>query len=194
MQGFNLTVLLCCTLLPLAAAAHAPAAPVTTRQQSAFGGDFALKDTLGNAFRLSSQRGKVVLIYFGYTSCPDVCPTDMQQFHDILARLGEKSGRVLPIFISLDPGRDTPQRLAEYAAAFSPAILPLTGSEAELRRVAKAYGTHFIYIGRSARSTTYTVDHSANLYVVDTAGKLVRIVPYGTPTADVVKVIAPLIE
>lgn len=195
MRGFDLTVMLCCAWLPFAADAHAQAStPNSARQQAALGGDFVLKDTRGNTFRLDSQRGKLVLIYFGYTGCPDVCPTDLLQLRDVVSLLGERAARVLPVFISLDPARDTAQQLADYAAAFSPAIVPLTGSEAQLRRIAKAYGAHFRYIGRTPGSANYTVDHPANLYVVDTAGKLARIVPYGTPTAEVLKAIAPLLE
>lgn len=180
-------------LLSLAAQAHAPRTEAASVKPS-IGGDFELQDARGKLFRLTEQRGKVALIYFGYTSCPDVCPADLLQFREILGSLGEKRDKVLTIFISLDPARDTPQRLAEYAAAFSPAILPLTGSESQLRRVVKAYGSHFRYIGRNAGSTAYTVDHPANLYVVDGAGKLARILPYGTPTAEVIKAITPLIE
>ncbi|MCF8174318.1 MAG: SCO family protein [Burkholderiaceae bacterium] len=195
MRALKQKVILCCALLALVAPAHASSATLTKGgQKAALGGEIALMETNGKAFRLSSQRGKVVLIYFGYTSCPDVCPTDMLQFRDVLSLLGERAKRVLPVFISLDPERDTPQHLADYAAAFSPAILPLTGSEAQLRRVAKAYGTQFHYNGRTGGSASYTVDHTANLYVVDAAGKLVRIIPYGTPTVDLVRAIAPLIR
>lgn len=150
MRGYELTRSLFCTLLPVAAGAHAPAAAhAPARQEPAIGGDFELNDSRGKPFRLSSQCGKAVPIFFGYTGYPDVCPTD---------------------------------------------LLPLTGSEAQLRRVAKAYGTHFSYIGRTTGSNTYTVDHPANLYVVDATGKLARILPYGTPTADLIKAIAPMIE
>ena len=195
MRSVELTVMLCCAWLSFAADAQAQAGtPRSARQQVALGGDFVLKDTDGNTFRLDSQRGKLVLIYFGYTGCPDVCPTDMLQLRDLVSLLGERAERVLPVFISLDPARDTAQHLADYAAAFSPAIVPLTGSEAQLHRIAKANGAHFRYIGRTHGSTDYTVDHPANLYVVDPAGKLARIVPYGTPTAEVAKAIAPLLE
>lgn len=192
MRVLGRAVVLACMLLPHAAAAHAPRVG-SAQAKPALGGDFELQDARGGTFRLEAQRGRLVLIYFGYTSCPDVCPSDLLQFREILASLGEKRDRVLTIFISLDPARDTPQRLAEYAATFSPAILPLTGSESQLRRVVKAYGSNFSYIGRGA-STAYTVDHPANLYVVDGAGRLARILPYGTPTAEVIKAITPILE
>ena len=195
MRALKLKVILCCALLALVAPVRASSATLAKGGQgAALGGEIVLMETNGKAFRLSSQRGKVVLIYFGYTSCPDVCPTDMLQFRDVLSLLGERAKRVQPVFISLDPERDTPQHLADYAAAFSPAILPLTGSEAQLHRVAKTYGTQFHYIGRTVGSKSYTVDHTANLYVVDATGKLVRIIPYGTPTVDLVRAITPLIK
>ena len=156
-------MLLVCLALPLAAGAHAPRAEATPAKL-ALGGDFELQDARSGSFRLAAQRGRVVLIYFGYMSCPDVCPTDLQQFKEILAALGGKQDRVRTAFVSLDPGRDTSPLLAEHVGAFSPAIAPLTGSEAQLRRMVKAYGPHFRYVGRSKGATAYTVDHPAHLY------------------------------
>lgn len=185
-------------LLMLAAPAihaHAHAQAQTLPQKGqALGGDFELVDTNGQAFKLSSLRGKVVLIYFGYTGCPDACPTDLMLFRDVLARLGSRKELVQPIFISVDPGRDTPRQLAAYASSFSPAILALTGSEQKLRRVAKAYGSHFDYVGRTPGSTTYSVDHSVNIYVVNGQGKLVSVIPYGTPIDEVVRRIEGLLD
>lgn len=195
MRGYWQTILLCCALLPLATAAHVHAAtPAAARPQPALGGDFELTDTEGKAFRLATQRGKIVLIYFGYTGCPDACPTDMLLFRDVLSRLGNRKGSVLPVFISVDPARDTPEHLAAYANAFSPAIRALTGSERQLRRVAKAYGAHFNYVNRTPGSTTYTVDHSVSMYVVNGAGKLVSAIPFGTPADEVVRRIERMLE
>lgn len=171
-------------------------APALAQQKktTALGGDFELLDTDGRKFQLSSQRGKIVLIYFGYTSCPDACPTDLLLFSDVLSRLGSRKALVQPIFISVDPGRDTPESLAAYANAFSPAIRALTGSERQLRRVAKAYGSHFSYVGRTPGSTTYSVDHSVNIYVVDAKGRLVSVIPFGTPVDDVVRRIEGILD
>jgi len=192
----KLSSTICMGLLMLAAPAiHAHAQAQTLPQKGqTLGGDFELVDTNGQAFKLSSLRGKVVLIYFGYTGCPDACPTDLLLFRDVLARLGSRKDRVQPIFISVDPARDTPQHLAAYASNFSPAILALTGSEQKLRRVAKAYGSYFDYVGRTPGSTTYTVDHSVNIYVVNGQGKLVSVIPYGTPIDEVVRRIEGLLD
>lgn len=164
------------------------------KKNPALGGDFELLDTDGRVFKLSSLRGKIVLIYFGYTGCPDACPTDLLLFRDVLVRLGRRKDLVQPIFISVDPARDTPQHLAAYASAFSPAILALTGSERKLRQVAKAYGSYFDYVGRTPSSTTYTVDHSVNIYVLNGQGKLVGVIPYGTPVEEVVRRIEGVLD
>lgn len=183
-------------LLLAAVAAYAHTQPHKTPPQKsrALGGDFELVGSDGHAFKLASLRGKIVLIYFGYTGCPDACPTDLLLFRDVLARLGSRKDRVQPIFISVDPARDTPQHLAAYASTFSPAILALTGSERQLRRVAKAYGSYFDYVGRTPGSTTYTVDHSVSIYVVNGQGKLVSVIPYGTPVDEVVRRIEGLLD
>lgn len=175
--------------------AHPQSHKATTPQKNrALGGDFELVDTNGQVFKLSSLRGKVVLIYFGYTGCPDACPTDLLLFRDVLARLEGRKDQVQPIFISIDPERDTPKQLAAYANNFSPAILALTGSERKLRQVAKAYGSYFDYVGRKPGSTTYTVDHSVNIYVVNGQGKLVSVIPYGTPVEEVVRRIEGMLD
>lgn len=193
MRGFRVMGLLCFLSMPLVAGAHASEQAVKPVKQ-ALGGDFELADTEGKAFRLVAQRGNIVLIYFGYTGCPDACPTDMLLFRDLLSRLGSRKDSVLPVFISVDPTRDTPEHLAAYAKAFSPAIRAVTGSERQLRRVAKAYGAHFNYVNRTPGSTTYTVDHSVNMYVVNGAGKLVSVIPFGTPVGDVVRRIERMLE
>lgn len=174
--------------------AHSQTHETSRQETQALGGDFELVDTNGRAFKLSSLRGKIVLIYFGYTGCPDACPTDLLLFRDVLTRLGNRKASVQPIFISVDPARDKPEHLAAYSSAFSPAIRALTGSERKLRQVAKAYGSHFNYVGRTPGSTTYTVDHSVNIYVVNGEGKLVSVIPFGTPVEEVVRRIEGMLD
>lgn len=152
---------------------------------AALGGDFELPDADGKPFRLADQRGKVVLVYFGYTGCPDACPTDLLLYRDLLARLGERREKLLTVFISVDPARDTPRQLIEYARGFSPEIIALTGKEKQLRHVARAYGAHFRYVGRESDAKNYTVDHSVSIYMVDPRGRLVGVIPFGTPLAEV---------
>ncbi len=174
--------------------AHSPTHQASRQEARGLGGEFELIDTDGRAFKLSSLRGKIVLIYFGYTGCSDACPTDLLLFRDLLERLGNRKHSVQPIFISVDPARDTPKHLATYTSAFSPAIRALTGSERKLRQVAKAYGSYINFVGRTPGSTTYTVDHSLNIYVVDGEGKLVSVIPFGTPLDEVVRRIAGMLD
>lgn len=149
------------------------------------GGDFTLHTTKGEPVSLASLQGKVVLLYFGFTYCPEMCPAELLQFQQLLAQLPpEKRRLVQPIFISVDPQRDTPDVLDPYIKHFGGEILALTGSEQELRKVADQYGAQFRYV---PTGSSYTVDHTVNTYLIDTGGKLVKIIPYGTPGPEVLK-------
>ncbi|WP_131111344.1 SCO family protein [Sulfuricystis thermophila] len=160
-----LTALLLCVLLP--AWAGIP------------GGDFLLHTPDGRPVSLTSLRGRVVLLYFGFTACPVMCPTELLTFQRLLASMpADKRHRVQPVFVSVDPRRDTPEALESYVANFGNGILALTGNEDELRRIAQRYGAYFRYVDTGS---DYTVDHTVNTYVIDPNGRLVRILPYGTP-------------
>lgn len=159
--------------------------PIAWAGSHPLGGDFTLRTLQNKEVSLSSFRGKAVLLYFGFTYCPDMCPTELLQFKQLLAMLpAEKRARVQPIFISVDPKRDTADVLDPYVAFFDKRILALTGSEEELHKVAGQYGAHFRYV---PTGSSYTVDHTVNTFLIDTQGKLVKIIPYGTPTQDVLK-------
>lgn len=153
------------------------------------GGDFKLEDPAGRTVQLSEFRGKVVVLAFGYTHCPDVCPTELLQFAQLLRELGADSGHVQAIFISVDPARDTPEVLTRYVNAFSREILPLTGTQTELKKVARQYGTYFRYVKAGAGSSGYAVDHSGNTYVIDTRGQLGAIYPFGAPLEEIVNAV-----
>lgn len=155
------------------------------------GGDFTLQTPAGKPVSLASLKGKVVLLYFGFTYCPEMCPTELLQFQQLLARLpADKRGRVLPVFISVDPARDTPDVLEPYIAHFGGGILALTGKEPDLRKVAAQYGAQFRYV---PTGSSYTVDHTVNTYVVDTQGKLARVFMYGTSTQDMTQYVLSLL-
>src|SRR5262245_44005123 len=102
--------------------------------------DFTLQASDGSEFKLSQQRGKIILISFGYTSCPDVCPTTLVELSQVRARLGDAAKRVRVVFITLDPERDTPERLSIYTKAFDPTFIGLTGSAEQLAHVWTMYG------------------------------------------------------
>jgi protein SCO1/2 len=145
-------------------------------------GNFTLKDQNSQAFQLGDQRGKLVLLFFGYTSCPDVCPTTLAQFKQTRVQLGTQADRVRFVFVTVDPERDLPDTLQKYLGAFDPAFVGLGGSEAELEPVWKAYGV-YRKIQPGASATSYTVDHSSHVYLIDAQGNLRLTYAFGV-TAD----------
>ena len=155
------------------------------------GGDFTLQTTKGEDVSLMALRGKVVLVYFGFTYCPEMCPAELLQYKHLMSLLppAEKH-QVQPIFITVDPNRDTPDVLDSYIGHFSKEILALTGSEQELRKVTDKYGAQFHYV---PTGSSYTVDHTVNTYLIDTTGKLVRIFPYGTSAEEMLKDVVKLL-
>lgn len=145
---------------------------------ASLGGDFTLSTAAGQPVSLASLRGKVVLIYFGFTRCPDLCPAELLRYKQLMTMLPPASRQhVQPVFVSLDPERDRAV-LEEYVRNFGAYILALTGSEAQLREVTARYAVRFRHV---PTGSGYTVDHSVNTYLVDPAGRLVRILPPGTP-------------
>jgi protein SCO1/2 len=155
--------------------------------------DLALTDHTGAPFAVRDVRGKVVLLAFGYTHCPDVCPMTLSVMAQTLRALGTDVDRVAPLFVSLDPARDTPRVLAEYVRYFHPAIVGLTGTEQELKRLTSSLSTGFGVHGDVA-GDRYTLDHTANLYVLDAQGRVASIVPFGLPADAVRERIAALLE
>jgi cytochrome oxidase Cu insertion factor (SCO1/SenC/PrrC family) len=145
------------------------------------GGPFALIDHTGKLRTDEDFRGKLLLIYFGYSYCPDVCPTDLQQIGLAVDGLGTGAEAVQPLFITLDPERDTAVHLADYVALFHPRLIGLTGNAEQIRRVALAYKVY--YVKYPPESLDYVIDHSSFIYLVDKAGKYIGFFPPGT-TAD----------
>ena len=150
-----------------------------------FGGPFEL--TSANSHRVSdaSLRGQFLLVMFGYTNCPDICPTSLAIVGEALDNLAEKAGAVQPVFITVDPARDTPQKLKEYAKSFDPRFLMLTGSESEIATVAKAYRVHrqtYVFSDAGSESGRYGVDHGSLMYLMGPDGKFRTIFPHGTTT------------
>jgi protein SCO1/2 len=143
------------------------------------GGDFTLQSVDGQV-SLTDFRGKVVLVYFGYTFCPDICPTALITVADAIEQLEpDEQERLAVIFVSVDPARDTPERLREYADFFHPKIVGVTGSEEEVRDIAQAYGA-FYAIPADMEGGGYVVDHSADIYVVSRDGRVVEKLVHGT--------------
>lgn len=153
------------------------------------GGPFALIDQNGVARRDSDFRGKLMLVYFGYTYCPDACPTTLQAITETLDLLGDKAAKVQPLFISVDPARDTPEQLKAYAANFHPSLLALTGKPDALKQAEQEY---HIYVAKVPQSgdNDYLIDHSSIVYLMGRDGRYLGEFPTGLPP----KVMAATIE
>jgi len=143
------------------------------------GGPFTLEDQYGKKRSLADFRGRPVLLYFGYTFCPDVCPTDLAVIAQTVRTLDAAGNVLQPIFVTLDPERDTREILRNYAAAFHPRFVALRGSEEEVRRVATAYKIYFEKV-RPPGSSVYLIDHMAFVFLLDRDGRYVAFFPPGT--------------
>ena len=147
--------------------------------KAAVGGAFTLSDQWGRRRSLAEFRGKLVLLYFGYTYCPDVCPTDLAVIGAMLRSLGPQGNAVQPLFITLDPQRDTAPVLREYVAAFHPSFLALRGSEEETRRIALSYKVFYEKLRRPDTSA-YFIDHAALTFLLNRDGEYIAFFPPGT--------------
>lgn len=144
-----------------------------------FGKDFALTDHTGKPRTLADFRGKAVVVFFGYTRCPDVCPSTMAELKAVLTELGDDAKRVQVLFITVDPERDTPALLSQYVPAFDPSFLGLYGDAQATATVAREFKVFFQKVAGS-RSDNYTIDHTAASYVFDPQGRLRLLVKHGS--------------
>jgi len=140
----------------------------------------------GSSFRLSEMRGHVVLLFFGYTSCPDVCPTTLSDLHRVMDELGTNAKQVQVLFATVDPNRDTPQKLQEYVSIFDPAFIGLSGSMDEMEKVWSDYGVFREEEQLPNSATGYLVNHTARVYVIGRDGDLHLSYSFGTPVEDIV--------
>jgi len=157
------------------------------------GGPFSLIDHTGKPRTEADFRGKLLLIYFGFTYCPDVCPTDLQAIGLALNQLGKAGDAVQPLFITVDPVRDTPQLLADYVPSFHPRLIGLSGDMTSIRQAVRAYKVYYAKVP-TADGSNYTVDHSGYIYLMDRAGQYLGFFPPGTPPDRMADVIRPLVE
>ena len=136
-----------------------------------YGRDLPLTDQFGKERSIKDFAGKVVVVFFGYTQCPDVCPTSMQELAEVKQMLGKDGDRLQGIFVTVDPERDTPEVLMAYMANFDPSFLALYGTPEQLAAVAKDFKIYYKKVDGKTPSS-YTMDHSAGSYVYDPAGRL----------------------
>ncbi len=159
----------------------------------AIGGDFELTSHKGEPFKLSDINGKVGVIFFGFTHCPDVCPNTLLEIQRLLANLGEDSEQVKVLFISVDPKRDTPEKLDSYVNYFNKNIIGLTGSTEEIAAVLDQYNGKVSFSGDTT-SDTYNVEHNANLFLINKQGDIGSIILPRTPFAVLLQQVTKLIN
>jgi len=135
------------------------------------GGPFSLTDQDGKPRTDADFRGRYMLIYFGYSNCPDVCPISLGVIADAVERLGPKAARIAPIFITVDPARDTPSILKQYLAVFSPRLIGLTGSDKNIRQVESEY--HVYAAKHATQGGSYSIDHSNIIYLMGPDGRFI---------------------
>jgi protein SCO1/2 len=152
-----------------------------TSATAAIGGPFTLIDTSGKTVTDQIYRGKWMLIYFGYTYCPDACPTALNNISMALEKLGSDANEIAPLFITVDPKRDTPQVMADYLKSFDPRIVGLTGSPAQTEGAAKAYRVYAA--PQKSEGDDYLVDHSSYIYLMNPQGKFASVIP-GSASGD----------
>jgi protein SCO1 len=157
---------------PLVSAANPP---VTV------GGPFTLTSPDGTTVTEQTYRGRWLLVYFGFTSCPDTCPTALLEIAAALTRLGPDAGKLQPLFITVDPLRDTPAVMGNYIQSFDPRIVGLTGTPQQIAAVAQEYGVYYEPRKSGPGAEDYVMDHSTYLYLIDPEGKFVRGLDADTP-------------
>jgi protein SCO1/2 len=158
---------------------------VTTTGKALIGGPFTLVDQQGKTVTDRDFRGRYMLVFFGFTHCPDICPAELQVIAASLDELGPKAEEVVPIFVTLDPERDTPEVMADYVKNFGSRFVGLTGSPEAIAEAAKAYRVAFSKFENkdAVGDDNYSIDHSALVYLMGKNGEYVTHFAYGTPAA-----------
>ena len=156
---------------------------VETSGKALIGGPFALVDQTGKAVTDRDFRGKYMLVFFGFTHCPDICPAELQVIAATLDELGAKAKDVVPIFITLDPERDTQEAMAAYVKNFGQRFVGLTGSPEAIAAAAKAYRISYSKFQEDKTKEDYSIDHSALVYLMGKDGEYITHFAYGTPAA-----------
>lgn len=156
--------------------------------------DFTLTDQNGQPFSLAEQRGNVVLLFFGYTNCPDICPATLSDMQLVLNRLGDKASNVRVVFITVDPERDTVEKLQRFTARFDERIVGLTGDSPQLVAVYQAYGAGATRRELPNSALKYAMDHTATTTVIDKTGQRRLLFGFGSPVEDMTSDIQALLN
>ena len=163
------------------------------------GGTFTLIDQMGKTVHDTDFNGRVMLVFFGFTHCPDECPATVLMFSKMMELLGDKADQVVPIFISVDPQRDTPEVMKNFLSNFDKRIIGLTGTPEQIKKVGEAYKIYYAKTDMSgepvatdkkdAKTTDYAIDHSAYIYMMGKDGKYLRIYPYNITEQELVRAV-----
>ncbi|MGH7186875.1 MAG: SCO family protein [Pseudomonadota bacterium] len=190
MNDFRRPFAFCAAALLMVSGCNAPSGETPLSEAplagAKIGGPFTLTDQHGATVSDSDFRGRLMLAYFGYSFCPDICPTDLATMSAAIDLLGAEGDAVQPIFITIDPERDTVDRLAEYAPLFHPRLLALTGAPEEIGRAAAAYR---VYYEKAGEGTSYLMNHSGIVYLMDRDGRFVRHFTHGAQPEEIAEAI-----
>lgn len=154
--------------------------------QVQIGGDFELIDQDGKIFNSNSLKGKLSLIYFGFTYCPDICPTSLQKITEVINSLDKYGVNVTPVFITIDPRRDTPVVLKEYLKHFSPKFIGLTGSTEQIKETADKFKVYYAVANPDSDKSSYMIDHSSFVYLMDAEGKYLKHFYLDSPSNEII--------
>lgn len=174
-----------------------PASPGTdtaASREGGPGGPFTLVDDTGKTVTDADFRGKYTLVFFGYTFCPDVCPTTLADMASVMDELGDDAAAMQPVFISVDWKRDTPDALADYVAVFDDRIMGLSGTEAQIESVVDEYGVWYEFVEDETDPEFFLVNHTAGVYFMDKEGRFVRVFSYQTTTDEMVESIRAIMQ
>jgi len=157
------------------------------------GGAFSLVNNKGENVTEKDFQGKLMLVFFGYTNCPDVCPTEMSVFANVMQELGDEGKDVTPVFITVDPDRDTVEVVDEFVQAFDASIVGLTGTPEQINAVKKGYRIYGHAVDKEKDPEFYLVDHTSFTYLMDRQGKLYTAFSYGTSAEKIIKAIKEIL-
>lgn len=155
--------------------------------------DFTLQTGESETFSLSAARGKLVLLFFGYTSCPDVCPTTLAELRQASENLGDDARNIQVVMVTADPERDTPEKMKAYVAHFDPNFIGVSGNLADLEAIWEELGV-FVEKEDTGSAAGYLVSHTSSVYVLDRNGNLILMFPYGTSAVDIASDLSELLK
>lgn len=171
-----------------------PACPGVVAEPVTIGGPFRLRTPDGATVTEETYRGKWLLVYFGYTFCPNSCPTALMDISLVLAQLGGEANALQPLFITVDPQRDRPEVLQQYTRSFDPRIIGLSGDPQQIADAAQAYGAYYTLHKTGPRTEDYLIDHSSYIYLMDPDGRFVHAFDADTPPDHIAQQVRELMR